>query len=170
MRFIMDAKDRIAKAEQIVENAIWESQENEDWDWELAEYRNATKILTSLKGLTDSIELERKRVLAYCLMRVDEALVKLDRSENAVRRAEESLDLAIQSGDAVQIARSKLALGIRFLNEGNLPAAEAHFGAIITEGMENDDKDLKQVVGWALLVRANILKGKSLYNQAFYIA
>ena len=29
---------------------------------------------------------------------------------------------------------------------------------------------MKQVVGWTLLVRANILKGKSLYNQALLVA
>ena len=166
----MDAKDTIAKAEEIIEDAIWKSQEKEDWEWELAEYRKATEMLTSLKDLSGDIELERKRVLSYCLMRIDESLVKLERHEGAVRRAEESLELANQSGDTVQIARSKLALGIRLLDEGKLPAAETHFGEIITEGMDSEDKDLKQVVGWALLVRANILKGKSLYDQALYVA
>jgi len=166
----MDAKDTIAKAEEIIEKAIWESQEKEDWDWELAEYRKATEMLTSLKDLSGDIELERKRVLSYCLMRIDETFEKLDKPEGAVRRAEESLDLAIQSGDTVQIARSKLALGVRLLNEGKLPAAEAHFGDIIKDGMDSEDKDLIQVVGWTLLVRANILKGKSLYDQALYVA
>ncbi len=166
----MNSKDAIDKAEEIIENAIWESQVNEDWDWELAEYRKATEILTGLNELPVAIELERKRVLAYCLMRIDEALVKLDRTEGAVRRAQESLELAIESGDIVQIARSKLTMGIRLLNEGKLPAAESHFGDIIKDGMASDDSDMKQVVGWTLLVRANILKGKSLYNQALIVA
>ncbi|MDF1539962.1 MAG: hypothetical protein P1Q69_13780 [Candidatus Thorarchaeota archaeon] len=166
----MDAKGVIAQAEEMIENALWESLETENWEQELAGYQKATELLTSLKGLSGAIELERKRVLSYCLMRIDEALVKLEREEGAIRRAEESLELAIQSGDKVQIARSKLALGIRLLNEGKLPAAESHFGDIITEGQDSEDEDMKQVVGWAFLVRANILKGKSLYDQALYIA
>ncbi|MHA2423668.1 MAG: hypothetical protein ACXAEF_02705 [Candidatus Thorarchaeota archaeon] len=166
----MKPKTAISKAEKIIENAIWESEEREDWEWELAEYRKATEILTGLKELTGDVELERKRVLAYCLMRIDETLVKLERTEGAVRRAQESLDLAIESGDTVQIARSKLAMGVRLLNEGKLPAAESHFGDIIKEGLDSENPELKQVVGWALLVRANILKGKSLYNQALIVA
>ncbi|MHA1907148.1 MAG: hypothetical protein ACW98Y_07625 [Candidatus Thorarchaeota archaeon] len=166
----MKPKDAISKAEKIIENAIWESEEKEDWEWELAEYRKATEILTGLNELPDDVELERKRVLAYCLMRIDEALVKLERTEGAVRRAQESLDLAIESGNTIQIARSKLGLGIRLLNEGQLPAAESHFGDIIKEGLDNDESEMKQVVGWTLLVRANILKGKSLYNQALIVA
>ncbi|MFW9850348.1 MAG: hypothetical protein ACFFF4_14545 [Candidatus Thorarchaeota archaeon] len=166
----MKPKDAISKAEKIIENAIWESEEKQDWEWELEEYRKATEILTGLKELSGEIELDRKRVLAYCLMRIDEALVKLERTEGAVRRAQESLDLATESGDSVQIARSKLALGIRLLNEGNLPDAEFHFGEIIKDGIDSDESEMKQVVGWTLLVRANILKGKSLYNQALIVA
>lgn len=166
----MDAKEAISKAEAIIENAVWESQENEDWDWELAEYHRATEMLTGLKDLAGDLELERKRVLSYCLMRIDETLVKLERNEGAIRRAEESLELAIQSCDEVQIARSKLALGVRLLNEGKLSSAESHFGDIIKDGMDSEDKDMKQVVGWTLLIRANILKGKSLYDQALYVA
>ena len=169
-RLNMDVKDAIAKAEKLIEDALWEVQVNEDREWELAEYRKATEILVNLKDLSDIEELERKRVLAFCLMRIDETLVNLDRAEDAVRRAQESLDLALESGDTVQIARSKLAMGIRLLNEGKLPAAESYFGDIIKEGMDSDDSDLKQVVGWTLLVRANILKGKSLYNQALIVA
>jgi len=32
----MKPEDAISKAEKIIENAIWESEEKEDWDWELA--------------------------------------------------------------------------------------------------------------------------------------
>jgi len=166
----MGAKDDISEAEKIIENAIWESQERKDLDWELAEYRKAEEILTGLVNLPDDVENERKRVLSYCLMRIDEVLVNLDETEGAINRAEESLELAIDSGDTVQIARSKLALGIRLLNEGKLPDAESHFGDIIKDGFESEDADMKQVVGWTLIVRANILKGKSLYNQALLVA
>ncbi|MFW9908459.1 MAG: hypothetical protein ACFFEF_07780 [Candidatus Thorarchaeota archaeon] len=166
----MDAKDSIAEAEEIIESAIWESRISEDWDWELAEYRKATKILVDLKDLEEDVERERKRVLSFCLMRIDEALVKLGREEDAVRRAQESLQYAIESGNEVQIARSKLALGIRFLNEEQLSDAELYLGEIITEGIDSIEEDMLQVVGWALLVRASILKGKSLYNQALLVA
>lgn len=162
--------DKLKLAESMIEKAIWDVVRNEDIEAELKTYREVEKILNNLCDLPEAIEQERKRVLAYCLMRIDESLNNLGESEGTLERAEESLLLAIESGDSVQIARSKLAKGIRLLNDGKLPEAEVQFTDIIKGGIENENRDMQQVVGWTLFVRANILKGKSLYDQALSVA
>jgi tetratricopeptide (TPR) repeat protein len=162
--------EKLKLAESMIEKAIWDVVRNEDIEAELKTYREVEKILNNLCDLPEAIEQERKRVLAYCLMRIDESLNNLGESEGTLERAEESLLLAIESGDSVQIARSKLAKGIRLLNDGKLPEAEVQFTDIIKGGIENENRDMQQVVGWTLFVRANILKGKSLYDQALSVA
>jgi len=154
----------------MIEKALWTAVRNEDTEMELKAYREVEEILNSFSDLPETIERERKRVLAYCLMRIDESLNNLDETEGTLERAEKSLQLAIESGDSVQIARSRLAKGIRLLNDGKLPDAEAQFTDIIKGGIDSENSDMQQVVGWTLLVRANILKGKSLYDQALYVA
>ena len=162
--------EKIKLAEEKIEEALWTAVRNEDIEAELKTYREVEKILNNLCDLPDTIERERKRVLAYCLMRIDESLNNLGESEGTLERAEESLLLAIESGDSVQIARSRLAKGIRLLNDGKLPEAENQFTDIIKGGIESENSDMQQVVGWTLLVRANVLKGKSLYDQALSVA
>jgi len=162
--------EKIKQAESMIEKALWTAVRNEDTEMELKAYREVEEILNNLSDLPETIERERKRVLAYCLMRIDESLNNLDDTEGTLERAEKSLQLAIESGDSVQIARSRLAKGIRLLNDGKLPDAEAQFTDIIKGGIDSENSDMQQVVGWTLLVRANILKGKSLYDQALYVA
>ena len=167
----MDTRlERIQLAETMIEEALWTAVRNEDIEAELKSYREVEKILNSLCDLPKAIEQERKRVLAYCLMRIDESLNNLGESEGTLERAEESLRLAIESGDSVQIARSRLAKGIRLLNDGKLPEAEIQFTDIIKGRIESENSDMQQVVGWTLIVRTSILKGKSLYDQALSVA
>ncbi len=162
--------EKIKLAESIIEKAIWDAVRNEDSEAELKSYREVEKTLEGLCDLPETVERERKRVLAYCLMRIDETLNALGESAGTLERAEKSLLLAIESGDSVQIARSRLAMGVRLLNDGKLPEAENQFTDIIKGGIESENRDMQQVVGWTLLVRANILKGKSLYDQALSVA
>ncbi|MFW9976733.1 MAG: hypothetical protein ACFFEJ_01430 [Candidatus Thorarchaeota archaeon] len=163
-------KEVIKSAEEMIESAMWDAIADEDSKRELERYKKAESLLLSLTDLSPDEDLEQKRVLSYCLMRMDEALSNLGETEGSLNRAERYLQLAIESGDLVQIARSRLAVGIRLLNEGDLRNAEMHFADIITGGIDSDDSEMQQVVGWTLLVRANILKGKSLYEQAVYVA
>ena len=162
--------EKIKLAESMIEKALWDAMRNEDIETELKTYREAKEILNNLTDLPETIERERKRVLSYCLMRIDESLNNLSKSEGTLERAEESLQMAIESGDSVQIARSRLAKGVRLLNDGKLPDAEVQFTDIIKGGIESENRDMQQVVGWTLFVRATILKGKSLYDQALYVA
>jgi len=162
--------EKLKLAESMIEEALWTAVRNEDIEAEIKIYREVEKILINLSNLSEAVERERKKVLAYCLMRIDESLNNLGESEGTLERAEESLQLAIESGDSVQIARSRLAKGIRLLNDGKLPEAENQFTDIIKDGIESENNDMQQVVGWTLLVRANVLKGKSLYDQALSVA
>ncbi|MHA1769772.1 MAG: hypothetical protein ACTSV3_08005 [Candidatus Thorarchaeota archaeon] len=52
-------------------------------------------------------------------------------------------------------------------SEKSVEEAEGHFGEVILETKEeSEDQDVLQIFGQTLLVRASILLGKSLYNQA----
>ncbi len=163
-------KETIKAIEDMIESAMWDAISAMDAKRELEAYKKAESQLLALTDLSPDDLLEQKRVLSYCLMRMDEVLNNLGETEGSMTRAEKSLQLAIESGDLVQIARSRLMVGIRMLNSGNLREAESQFADIITGGIDSDDSEMQQVVGWTLLVRANILKGKSLYDQALYVA
>lgn len=165
-----DVKKKLDDIESMIENAVWDAAADDDIESELQHYREAESLLMSLTNLNGTEEKERKRILAYCLMRIDESLNNLGQDEGTLERANESLRIAIESEDSVQIARSRLFLGIRLLNSGHVGEAESHFSDIIKGGLESENGDMKQVVGWTLLVRANILKGKSLYDQALHVA
>jgi tetratricopeptide (TPR) repeat protein len=166
-----DRLSKIRDVESKIEAAMWQATTDDDHERELEVYQNAERDLKSLEDLTPDLEQERYRVLAYCLMRLDETLVVMGEEEGALERAKESLRIAELSSDAVQIARSSLAVGIRLLNTGQLPDAEKQWSRVfkLAEGMD-EDKDMQQVVGWTLIVRANVLLGKSLYNQALELA
>jgi tetratricopeptide (TPR) repeat protein len=162
---------RIEATETSIEDAMWTSVEDENHERALQEYEQAKKVLESIETPTDRIEKERKRVLSYCLMRITDALETLGKSEGSIERAEESLKLALESENRVQILRSKLALGVTLINSGQWQEAESHFTEIILQTQdETEDNDIIQVYGWTLIVRVNILLGKSLYNQAKELA
>lgn len=166
-----DIMHRIQEIENSIEDALWESVRDNDHEKALQEYENAKKDLESIDAQTEDVDKERKRVLSYCLMRINDALENLEQSEGSIRRAEESLRLAEESEDRVQTLRSKLALGVALLNLGKLREAESHFTDIILQTQdETENNDVIQVYGWTLIVRVNILLGKSLYNQAKELA
>ena len=98
-------------------------------------------------------------------MRLDKLRDKelIEDARNALKQAEET-------GSLVEILQAKQSLGIALLNAGQIAQAESQFADIIKRTLdERDDRDLKQVLGATMVVRANILLGKSLYNQALQI-
>jgi tetratricopeptide (TPR) repeat protein len=169
-----DATDnvrRIRKMEDLVEDAMWMANLDGDYERAVRKYESSLKQLESMTNLSTEEELERKRVISYCLMRINDAMDRLGQSGGSVDRAKQALQLAEESEDIVQTLRAKLALGIALLNSGNLNEAEQHFGAIIKQTKdEHKNTDLVQIYGWTLIVRVNILMGKSLYNQAKVLA
>jgi tetratricopeptide (TPR) repeat protein len=164
------ALQTIKQAEVLIENAVWQALENEDHSAELESYEEAQRMLQTLADLSADVQREHDRVMAYCLMRINDARTRLDKKSDE-ELLKESLRLAERSGDEVQTARSSLSMGIHLLNSGQLPEAESHLRRVfdLAEGME-DNRDMQQVVGWTLIVRANILLGKSLYEQARHVA
>ena len=160
----------IKNAEALIEAAIWESLETEDFQRELDEYVKARDMLESIKDLSADLQNEHDRVLSYCLIRIGDAQSKLG-TENDVSLIKKSLELAERSQDPVQIARSTLYFGIHLLNQGKIPEAEIEFGRIFALAEEMDEnRDMQQTLGWTLIVRTNILLGKSLYDQALKVA
>lgn len=166
-----DESELLEGIEKSIEDALWTSVVDEDYEKALGVYEKARTDLELMKIKTNDIEREQKRLLSYCIMRINDTLDHLERSEGSVERAEESLKLAEESEDLVQILRSKLAMGVALLNTGKLPEAERHFADIILQTQDEiENKDVIQIYGWTLIVRVNILLGKSLYNQAKELA
>jgi tetratricopeptide (TPR) repeat protein len=163
------ALDRIKQAETTIESAIWEDLREEDSRRALKVYEKAKTMLESLKNLDEDTEKQRKRVLSFCLLRIDDVLVTLGDDAGSMARAREVLELALQSEDEVQIARAQLLLGTRLLGAEDIKGAEEQFTQILTNWLDSDNRDLQQVVGWTLLVRGHILNAKSLYTQAIKV-
>ncbi len=168
---MVDMIKTIQDIEQSIEDVLWKSLKDDDHETALGEYELARQRLEALQDLPEGAEKERKRVLSYCLMRINDELEHLEQSEGSIQRAAESLKLAEESGSRVQTLRSRLALGVALLNTGKNSAAESHFTDIILQTQdESEDRDVIQVYGWTLIVRVNILLGKSLYDQAKELA
>jgi tetratricopeptide (TPR) repeat protein len=162
-----DSLQRLREIEDSIEEAMWRSGEDGDYDQAIRVYVELEEELRSLSDLSERKESERLRILSYCIMRHSDAMGHVDTLYDSMSRSEEALELAERSGCRVQTLRARMALGVAMLNKGQLPEAEKHFAAIITETRdETEDKDIIQVFGWTLIVRVNILLGKSLYNQA----
>jgi tetratricopeptide (TPR) repeat protein len=161
--------DTIKQAEAIIETAVWDDLAEQDTRKALKTYQKAKTMLESLKNLDPQQEKQRKRVLSFCLLRIDDVLVTLGDDAASMARAREVLDLAVQSEDEVAIARAHLLLGTRLLNAQDIAGAEEHFAQILTNWLDSENSDLQQVVGWTLLVRGHILNAKSLYTQAIKV-
>lgn len=161
---------KLKQAEDTIETALWQAVKDSNHEVELQRYQEVKDYLLSLSGLPSDLTQERDRILSYCLMRIDNALVELGDSNDAVGRAREAYDVAQRSGNAIQLARCALAYGTRLLNVGDLSAAESQFKLVykLADKYPND-KDIQQTLGWALIVRGHILSGKSLYTQALEV-
>lgn len=161
---------RIKDAEKMIEITMWQAVSDDDHVRELEGYQEAKRILDSLDNLSTELQKEHARVLSYCLIRIANTEGVLDEKSD-IEKEREALRLAKISENAVQIARASLALGIGLLNEGKLPQAEEQWRRVfeLAKGCD-DDRDLQQVLGWTLVVRSNVLMGKSLYNQALALA
>jgi tetratricopeptide (TPR) repeat protein len=160
---------KIREAEAAVEAAVWKAVQDEDYEKELETYEAVKTNLIALVGLSPIGEKERDRVLAYCLMLIDETLVKMKQEEGAVQRAKEALEIAERSEDVPQIARCSLQYGMRLLNSGQIAEAEEQFQNVYELTKSREDPEMQEILGWMLLVRGHILNGKSLYNQALYV-
>jgi tetratricopeptide (TPR) repeat protein len=161
---------RIHDTEKMIEKAVWQAISDENHEKELELYKDAKKILVSLDDLSIDLKKEYARVLSYCLIRIANTEAILDLKSD-IQNEKEALRLAEMSEDIVQIARASLALGIGLLNQGKLPDAEKQWRRVfkLAEG-HDEDRDMQQVVGWTLVVRSNVLMGKSLYNQALALS
>ena len=160
----------IKDAEKMIEKAMWQTVTDENHERELEIYLKAKGILDSMGDLSPSLKKEHARVLSYCLMRIANTEAILDK-KSGIEKERESLRLAEISEDEVQIARALLALGIGLLNQGKLPEAENQWRRVFKIAQDHEDNnDMQQVLGWTLVVRSNVLMGKSLYNQALALA
>lgn len=157
----------IFDAEELINQAIWRGTHDQDFKSELTLCSEAKIILEGLSDLDSILEKHRRRALSQCLLRLDHAYVGLGDYEWSIDRCTEALTLAETSGSDVQIARALLSLGNGFLNAGDISSAERQWVRLLLLAEEYpDDTEMQTVVGWTLVVRGQVLNGKSLYNQA----
>ena len=160
----------IFDAEELIDQAIWRGTHDQDFKSELTLCSEAKIILEGLTDLDPILEKHRRRALSQCLLRIDHAYVGLGDHEWSVDRSTEALTLAETSGSDVQIARALLSLGNGFLNAGDIASAERQWVRLFLLAEEYpEDKEMQNVVGWTLIVRGHVLKGKSLYDQAAHV-
>jgi tetratricopeptide (TPR) repeat protein len=157
----------IFDAEELINQAIWRGNYEQDFKSELTLCSEAKIILEGLSDLDPILEKHRRRALSQCLLRIDHAYVGLGDHQWTVDRATEALTLAETSGSDVQIARALLSLGNGYLNAGDIASAERQWVRLLLLAEEYpSDNEMQVVVGWTLVVRGHVLNGKSLYNQA----
>ncbi|MFX1481751.1 MAG: hypothetical protein ACFFCP_01030 [Promethearchaeota archaeon] len=157
----------IFDAEELIDQAVWRGNYDQDFKSELTLCSEAKIILEGLSNLDPILEKHRRRALSQCLLRIDHAYVGLGDTEWSIDRATEALTLAETSGSDVQIARALLSLGNGYLNAGDIVNAERQWVRLLLLAEDYPiDKEMQDVVGWTLIVRGHVLNGKSLYEQA----
>ena len=114
--------------------------------------------------LSSELEKERNRVLSYCLMRIDNALVATQDVKGSADRMRKALSLAQKSEDKIQIARCSMALGVRLASAGLEKEAEENWTKALDIAKDSANYDMRQVTGWTLIAKAAFLnkKGKSM--------
>ncbi|MCK5159646.1 MAG: hypothetical protein KAR08_10840, partial [Candidatus Heimdallarchaeota archaeon] len=66
-----EIKKKLVEAEEKIETALWDAVKDENLEKELKVYKEVESFLLTLSNLDDNLMKERNRILAYCLMRID---------------------------------------------------------------------------------------------------
>lgn len=156
MQVLSKLTEVLKEAENIIKKALREDIDN-DPEGALEKFTLAMNMLESIDCSDESLLCKRRlSMLSYVMLRVNEALVRLGKSElhQSVAMLEKALHMAEASGDAVQIARCKFALGIRYGSHNMISEAlnnvrEAH--DIIKDRI---DREAMITKGWALVAEA----------------
>lgn len=94
----------------------------------------------------------------------------MDESSDGVKISQLELTKAIESGDSYTIALARFQLGLDLLGSEKVMDAEEQWQTVLTEHLNSEDAKMRVLIGEILLVRAYVLRGKSLYNQAIEVA
>jgi tetratricopeptide (TPR) repeat protein len=157
---------RIKEAEKLIEKTIWDAARQKDQKAELRGYEEARSTLESMTRLSPALEKEKNRILAFCLMRIDDALVSVGNPKDSVTRMKEALEIAERSGDSVGIARCHLALGARLASAGSLVEAESYWNRTLSMAEGHKERDMQQIVGWTFIVKAQFLSREGKNREA----
>jgi tetratricopeptide (TPR) repeat protein len=160
---------RIKDAEDLIEKTIWEALRNRNHQAELQGYLRARQILEALSKLSPALEKAKNRVLAFCLMRIDDALVSAGDTSESVARMKDALEVAQRSEDQVQIARCLLALGARLASAGSNAEAEEYWGKALSIAEGHAERDMQQIVGWTLITKAHFLTRSGRNEEALKV-
>jgi hypothetical protein len=147
----------LAKLERIMEAALAEQEMVGDLEGALRVYLKVEeKLLEHEPPLNQSLESERQRLLAYCLMRQGNIQRLSGNPEAASRLSQRELSAARASGDPISLARSLMSVGTSRVLQGEI---EAGLGRII-EARElfeaGESYDHRQGLGWSWVLEADL--------------
>lgn len=147
----------LAKLERIIEAALAEQEKGGNLEGALSVYLNVEeKLLEYDPAQNQSLESERQRLLAYCLMRQGNIQRQLGNPEAASSLAQRELSAARASGDPISFARSLMSVGTSRVLQGEI---EAGMGRIV-EARElfeaGESYDHRQGLGWSWVLEADL--------------
>jgi tetratricopeptide (TPR) repeat protein len=132
-----------------IERALEEGLDREhrlDWAGALAHYRAQ---LSALGGLPQ--DADHLRVRSYARLREANALMTLERDDEARGAFDAALDDAQGAGDRLGLARALIGAGVFAANTGDLERGEAFLLRACREAEAVGTPDGDQALGWALL-------------------
>lgn len=148
----------ITKLEERIERALWEHEVPGEVGEALAAYTAARAELENLDVSADpGGNREQRRVLAYCLMRMGNALRQLDRHAEAACLADLELFAARASGDSVTLGRSLMSHGVNALQSGVLEQGLAELDEARRVFESGGSPDHIQGLGWYWILQADLL-------------
>lgn len=132
------------------------------WVEALDHYRH---LLDGLAGMTEAPALWRVR--AQIALREANALMVLERNDEARARFDVAIDEAVRSKDRLELARGLVGAGVFAANSGDLDRGEAFLLRAAEEAEAVASADGRQALGWALLNLGGILGKRGKLDLAF---
>jgi len=151
----------LAEVEQALERGI-ELENRLDWGGALAFYSEQIRLLA---GFPDGPDLWRVR--SYARLREANALMALERNDEARGAFDAALEDAKRSEDRLALARALIGAGVFAANTGDLERGEAFLLSACGAAEAAAGPDGDQALGWALLNLGGLLGKRGKLDLAF---
>ncbi len=167
---LAEAQARLHAIEAEIEATLWDTSLDEETA--LARYQAERAALADLMQRCDASALPAcQALLAYVCLREDDLLYELDGDLAASQvRMAQAVALAEASGDAVQMGRCLMVQGERLLVAERPDEARQAWERCEAIARAGDSSQLRQLLGWLLLMRARQALRDQDFEQASALA
>jgi tetratricopeptide (TPR) repeat protein len=149
--------DQIKEAEEWIDSALWELEQQDELAEALERYQAAAAELESLEVETQSPDYrEQQRVLAYAYLRIGNVLRQLGRSEEALQAGEKELGCARESGNDIALGRTLMNFGTTLLTGGQVEKGLAYIEQSRPIFEKGESFDHRQGLGWYWILQAEL--------------